>query len=62
MNMIVDRTLIQCQTEFTHLLLNELLLRRSYGFILGVKGSFIISGAILFLNLNISVARAFIFL
>ena len=48
--------------EFTLLLLNELLLRRSYRLILGAKSFFIISGAMLFLTLRISVARACVFL
>ena len=51
-----------CQAEFILLLSNKLLLLGSYGFVLGGKSSFIISGAILFLTLKISVARACIFL
>ena len=47
-----------CQTEFALPLWNELLRRRSYRLILGTKSSFNISGAILFLTLNFSVARA----
>ena len=51
-----DTDSVPCQTEFALLLLKELLLRRSYGLILGGKvRSFIISGAALFLTLNISI-------
>ena len=47
------------QTKFTLLLLNELLLRKPEGLVFGVKASFIISGAILFLTSNVSVARVY---
>ena len=57
-----DTNSVPCQTEFTALLLNGFLSRRSYGLALGAKSYFIISSAILFLILNISVARACIFL
>ena len=57
-----DTNKVPYQTEFTLLLLTELLLRRSYGLILWAKCFFIISGAILFFILNIAVARACVFL
>ena len=49
-------------SKIYYLLLNEFFLRRSCGPIFGAKTSFIISGAILFLALNISVAKACLFL
>ena len=52
---------VPCQTEFTLILLNGLLLQRSYDLILVEKISFTISGTILFLALNISAAKACIF-
>ena len=50
---------VPCQAEFTLLLLNKMLLLRWTHL---VESYFIFSGAILFLALNISVARAYIFL
>ena len=54
MKIIVDRIPIQCyvRQNLTLLLLNELLLRRSYGLVLAAKSAFIISDAILFVVLN----------
>ena len=64
MKIIVDGIPIQCyvRQNFTLLLLNELLLQRSYGLILAAKSAFIISDAILFIVLNKSASGACIFL
>ena len=60
----LDRTLIQCHARQNLLFFSETncCYEGHTDFFLGTKISFIISGAILFLTLNISVAMACIFL